>query len=237
VLGQVGNGAGQLAPGELAAFIWVRDSTPQNTYVLNLDPNGRWAPYFTQREVWMTPVPVSEFTRGYIAEKVWLTATVMRAASLDATGAALPADQAPLRLLAVATSGTALPTLAQRPLAVIVAQSLPRYAADQVFASGPEHVYLLPDAFALTGSSHALTTTGAPPTVTIAGSLAGAVVACRSQAVATLFVDGAPVPGGCSGALTPLPQLDTPGPHTVEARIASGSDPRPWCDVVVLTPA
>ncbi|MEO7002626.1 MAG: hypothetical protein ABI068_12495, partial [Ktedonobacterales bacterium] len=188
--------------------------------------------------------PISEFTRGYIAEKVWLTTKVMRAAGLDETGAALPANQPPLRLMVVASSGTALPTLTQRPLAILVAHPIPRYTADQVFVAGPEHVYLLPNTFALTtgnapnapAKSVIFTPGAATLRLSFMAPLTGsAVIACRSQAVATLFIDGQPVPGGCSGALLALPQLNAPGPHTLLARITHASDPRPWCDVVALT--
>lgn len=137
---QVGNGAGQLAAGELDAFTWVRTHTPTNALVINLDPNNRWAPYFTRRESYNTPVPVSEFTTGYIAEKQALVNTL-----LDAR-----AQMQHAQIVALASDGTALPTLTQRPAAVITDHPLMGFDSSLAFSSGPERVYLLPDTLALT---------------------------------------------------------------------------------------
>ena len=63
--GQIGSHAGQLYPGDLAAFQWVRKNTSPRTIVIALTPNDeKWAPYFTQREALYTPLPASEDTAG-----------------------------------------------------------------------------------------------------------------------------------------------------------------------------
>jgi hypothetical protein len=68
--GQMSAGAGQLPTGDLAAYNWVRDHTPAKTLVISLTGSADiWAPYFTRRESYYTPLPVSEDTAGYVSEK------------------------------------------------------------------------------------------------------------------------------------------------------------------------
>ena len=126
---------GHLEPGEAAAFTWIERHTPTNTIVVNLDPTSRWAPYFTQREVTQTPVPVSEFTTGYVAEKRHLADVLLSLLFHD-------------RLIAFATDGAASSALAARPVALLSATRLPSsWGAALRFHDGPELVYMLGDAF------------------------------------------------------------------------------------------
>lgn len=133
---------GHLAPGEAAAFTWLRTQTPANTLVMNLDPNGRWAPYFTQREVWHTPVPTSEFTLGYVNEKRNLGDIIMaNLASLQ--------QGSRTHIVAFAAVGSAHRALAGRPIAILTDHAIVGLERKLVFGAGPEQVYLLPSASAL----------------------------------------------------------------------------------------
>ncbi|HEV8194309.1 MAG TPA: hypothetical protein VGP82_22900, partial [Ktedonobacterales bacterium] len=126
MLAQFQPGAGTLNPGESAAFSWVRAHTPTSTLVVNLDQNSRWAPYFTRREVAYTPVPVSEFAIGYVAEKQYLVNRVQT----------LLVDSPTPRVVTMASAGSALPALQGRPVAIIADQTNIGVGATPVFSSG-----------------------------------------------------------------------------------------------------
>jgi|GEM_PF-1669731 hypothetical protein len=130
--------AGQLAPGEQEAFAWIQANTPKNALVINLNATPTWAPYFTQREVAFTPVPASEFTSGYVAEKQFIVRAL------------LAAQQAPgSQILAVANTPTALNALQGRPVVLLTPTPVNGLQMTPAYTSGPERVYLLPDGFAL----------------------------------------------------------------------------------------
>jgi Family of unknown function (DUF6541) len=145
----------ELAAGEGAALNWIKTSTPSNTLVFNLNHNPDWAPYFTQREVWVTSLPASEFSVGYVAEKRYLGAVLL---DLLAQG-----QQA--QVMASASAGTALSALVGRPVVLVTDHAVPGLNGSPLFTSGPERVYALPDGFAsLLAASHQAT-----PTFALAG--------------------------------------------------------------------
>jgi hypothetical protein len=255
MLAQFQPGEGTLLPGEAEAFAWVRAHTPQNTLVINLDQNARWAPYFTRREVAYTPVPVSEFTGGYVAEKQFL---VNRALNIHEGGVAP-------RVVAAANAGSAMPALEGRPVAVIADQTDLAPLGSPAFTAGTERVYLISDFFAPLRPSNAASVrwwsgSGAPPAgwqmpdaqqsgwvapppragmaylrLALPAVPRGAVVACRAEGAVTLYVDGRLVPGGCQGGgSVPLPQLEGPGAHVLAARARLGQNLGPWFDLFVL---
>lgn len=137
-------GSGHLGPGEAAAYSWIRTNTPVSTLVLNLDTNvtdQTWTPYFTQREVSTTPVPVSEFTDGYVSEKRFLSARLLDAITLPAGSP----------VAAFAGMGTALAALQDHPVAILSDHDIPGLAVVPAFVAQPERVYLLGDAFSRFG--------------------------------------------------------------------------------------
>jgi hypothetical protein len=260
--GQLSPGAGQLHAGNRAAFAWVRAHTAANTLVISLTPNDdKWAPYFTKREAYYTPLPASEDASGYVTEK------------RDIIGAELAAlNTTPrLRLVALGSAGSAWPALANRPVAVIVDHPMPALGAS-VFTSDGAFVYLIASLETLVPGS------GTPPTVSLswgmqatilrAGANAlvegagkwtpghsyivgprgarwlvmhlsrplapGAAVVCHAQDGAQLWVDGTYQPRACYGAITALPVLAATGPHTISVFIWRGADAMPWIDIVVL---
>lgn len=203
---------GHLAAGEAAAFAWVRMHTPSNTLVMNLDPNARWAPYFTQREVWQTPVPVSEFTGGYVAEKRHL-------------GEILLANLASLRpgsqthIVALAAVGAAQRALVGRPLAVLTDHAIPGLDGSPMFAAGPEQVYTLPDAGALLASATSAAATiqwwPQPTTPPLAGweEPGGATIGWAPDAP----------PASQGGGQTVFVRIALASPVSASARIACGA--------------
>jgi hypothetical protein len=249
---------GHLEPGEAAAFTWIERHTPTNTIVVNLDPTSRWAPYFTQREVTQTPVPVSEFTTGYVAEKRHLADVLLSLLFHD-------------KLIAFATDGAASSALAARPVALLSATRLPSsWGAALRFHDGPELVYMLGDAFGqlLNPTPSTLWWSGsqAPPTgwqtsVNGAGWVArppalptasnalylrlavpGAAspplrVSCAAQGGGQLFIDGKAVPDTCTGSWQTFPELATLGAHLLAFQAMPGRDLGPWFDVAVVTGA
>lgn len=255
ILSQFVPDQGHLDPGEAEAFAWIQRHTPTNTVVINLDPTNRWAPYFTQREVTQTPVPVSEFTTGYVAEKRYLAGVVNMLLHRD-------------RLVAFATAGTALRLLAWRPVALLSYVRLPSsWDAALRYQAGPEHVYMLGDAFGkmLAPTSATLWWGGQqpppagwqtsgddsgwvtqPPLPTTNGMLylrmavEGASpsplrVSCAAQIGAQLFIDGRAVPDICSGSWQTFPELVPPGTHVLAFKAAPGRTLGPWFDMAVIT--
>lgn len=259
MLAQFQPSEGVLSPGEEQAFAWVRAHTPANALVVNLDLNNRWAPYFTRREVAFTPVPVSEFTYGYVAEKQYLVNQVL----------ALMEDSASLRVVAAATAGSALPALQGRPVALITDQANSSGLGTQVFVSGHERVSLLPGFFerlqpATASSIQWWSGAGAPPAgwqtadaaqsgwsttppragtaymrLTLPEGLASTMaVACKAEGSVKLYVDGQQVSGGCSGGEgRVVPKLGLPGSHVVAAQAQLGQNLGPWFDLFVLANA
>lgn len=233
--------SGVVAPGELASFAWVRNHTPQDTLVVNLDADSQWAPYFTQREVYVSPIPVSEFVVGYVAQKQLIIGALLHAAR----------QTPPNRLMAwldAGNTGSAALALLNRPLAVITVYSLPgvasRYLAYRV---GIEQVYLLPNLFALTPY-------GSPPahfaqvqwnaahtafTLTLP-TLADAWVSCKAQvgATAAMTLDGHVISGLCNGLASNLPVLAVRGLHRFAGRLlhmTQRDGAHRWFDFLLFT--
>jgi hypothetical protein len=254
ILSQFVPDQGHLEPGEAAAFAWIERATPADTVVMNLDPTNRWTPYFTRREVTQTPVPTSEFTTGYVAEKRYLAGVLL---------ALLRGD----RLIAFAADGTALPALEARPVALLSDTPLPPvWDGSLRFQNGPERVYLLGNAFS---QSLAQTPTARwwggqkpppggwqvtedltgwvmqPPALPTASgelylrlSVPGATpsplrVSCDGQAGGHLFIDGKAVPDTCTGSWQTFPELARPGTHQLAFVAFPGRDLGPWFDVAV----
>lgn len=151
-------GAGQLAAGEAGEFAWIRAHTPADTVALNVDATAHWAPYFTGRESAITPIPTSEFAGGYAAEKQYLSSVLWTLLQRPPT----------TQVIASAGTGTALPALLGRPVAVLTTGSPAGVEGSLVFVSGDQRVFLLANGYghlrpaAQAGS--ALWWTGATPT-------------------------------------------------------------------------
>ncbi len=262
--GQVGASGGQPEPGEMNAYLWVRANTPANALVIALDTaDQRWAPYFTQREAYYTPLPTSEDGAGYPAQKRQL---------LDWALVALHA-QPRLRVLAVASAGPAWGSISQRPLVFITHTLSPELGAF-AYSSGLAHVYIAPSLMYLVGAatppgmrlwwrgqsagapaadwmssgvdpSSSGWAPGAPNSpgpvdaswlrIQLAAAAPhGMEILCSAQDGATLYVDGIPVPGGCDGKLTPLDQLSAEGPHVIAVAVTHRRRLNPWVDVEAL---
>lgn len=259
MLAQFQPGEGVLSPGDAQAFAWVQAHTPSNTLVVNLDQTGQWAPYFTRREVAFTPVPVSEFTYGYVAEKQYLIHEVL----------ALMEDSSALRVVAAATAGSALPALQGRPVALITDQVNRISLGRQVFVADKERVALLPGFFerlqpATASSVQWWSGSGEPPAgwqtadgeqsgwtttpphagkaymrlILPGGSSTTMAVACKAEGSVTLYVDGQQIAGGCpDGEGQAVPKLGLPGPHVLAAQAQLGQNLGPWFDLFVLARA
>lgn len=255
ILSQFVPDQGHLEPGESAAFAWIEHSTPTSTVVMNLDPTNRWAPYFTRREVTQTPIPTSEFTSGYVAEKRYLAGVLLSLIRGD-------------RLVAFAADGTALPALAARPVAMLSDSRLPpAWDGSLRFRAGPELVYMLGNAFgqmleqtptarwwngqrpppagwqtsedparwgvlppALPTASGdvylRLTVPGGPPLPLR--------VSCEAPSGGRLFIDGKAVSESCIGSWQTFPELATPGMHQLAFMAFPGRALGPWFDVAVV---
>lgn len=259
MLAQFAPGEGALLPGEAQAFAWVRAHTPQNALVINLDQNNRWAPYFTQREVAFTPVPISEFTVGYVAEKQYLVRQAL----------AMFQDGDTLHAVSAASASPTLDTLEGRPVVVIADQSSQTVTGAfgaPVYTAGDERVYLVPYFFASLNPAQGdavlwWSGSGDPgagwqqPNAPQSGWSATpprggtayvrlilpyvppqATVVCQAEGTVVLYVDGQQVPGGCgSGAAMHLPRLALPGGHVLAARAQLGAALGPWFDLFVLS--
>ena len=129
-------GAGQLAAGEAQEFTWVRAHTPADTVALNVDATAHWAPYFTGRESAITPIPTSELAGGYAAEKQYLSGVLWTLLQRPPTTWVIPAG-----------TGTALPALLGRPVAVLTTGSPAGLVGSPAFASGDQRVFLLPNGY------------------------------------------------------------------------------------------
>lgn len=262
--GQVGAAAGQLAPGEMSAYRWVRMNTPTNTLVVALDTqDNRWAPYLTQREAYYTPLPTSEDSAGYPAQKRQLLQWALLALR----------SQPRLSVLGAASAGPAWGNISQRPLVFISPASSPEFGA-HVYTSGRVNVYAAPSLTARLGAAHSLQmslwwrgrSAGAPPPDWMSSAIdpvvpgwtqeapnrpgptdaawlrvqvaaaapQGTKILCSAQDGATLYVDGAAVPGACDGTLTPLDQLSEKGPHVIAVAVWRRQHANPWVDVYVL---
>ncbi|HUY75346.1 MAG TPA: hypothetical protein VMV29_01145 [Ktedonobacterales bacterium] len=230
--------SGVVAPGELAAFAWVRDHTPQDTLIVNLDADAQWAPYFTRREAYLAPIPISEFVAGYITQKRLIVGALLHAAR----------QTPPNRIMALLDTGSALPALLNRPLAVITVYPLPGVAPGYLaYRVGVERVYVLPGLFALTPY-------GPPPaffaqaqwnatytafTLTLP-KLADAWMICQAQAGAavTLTLDGRAISSLCDGLAANLPALAAPGFHRFAGRLLHSvqrNSASRWFDLLLFT--
>ena len=250
ILSQFTPDQGRLEPGEAEAFAWIARNTPTNTIVVNLNPTNRWAPYFTQREVTQTPVPVSEFTTGYVAEKNYLARML------------LSLLQQNTRLVAFAADGTAVFALSDRPVALLTNSRLPSlWDAALRFRAGPELVYMLGDVFGelLKPTPSALwwndrqpppigwqTTSNLtgwraqPPTPhTTSNALYLRLIApgesptllrvsCAGQTGGQLFIDGKQVLDTCTGSWQTFPELAVRGNHALSFTATPGSALGPW---------
>lgn len=261
--GQVGGSAGQLAPGQMNAFLWTRTHTPANTLVVALDgSDAKWAPYFTRREVYVTPLPASEDAAGYPAEKRLLIQWTLQALE----------GQPRLAVTALVSADPVWSAISHRPLVVISDSALSTLGAP-VYTSGPAHVYAVPSLDALAWASRPVPvslwwrapTAGAPAAnwMSPAGVASrgwtigasnlpgpsdttwlrlrldaplpqGAAILCYAQDGAVLYVDGVEAPHACAGMLTPLPRLSAPGPHLIAVRVLRGQHAHPWMDVAAL---
>jgi hypothetical protein len=263
--GQLSAGAGQLPAGDLAAYSWVHAHTPTKTLVIAQTGSAAiWAPYFTRRECYYTPLPVSEDTTGYVNEK---------RAIIGAQLAALSATPR-LRMVALASEGTAWAALVSRPVAVITNRPIPALDVPAFIAHGAS-VYLIaslvnldpgngtlpPMTLTWSRSAQILRTERAslvtgygiwlPGQVDVAGpsgarwlvthivsALApGAAVMCHGEDGAQLWVDGVVQPHSCTGAITALPTLTEPGPHTISVAIWKSVHAAPWAAVMLLEQA
>ncbi|MGO8946954.1 MAG: hypothetical protein ACLQUY_04680 [Ktedonobacterales bacterium] len=251
---------GMLAPGELEAFTWIREHTPKNTLVINLDPNAPWAPYFTKREVAYTPIPTDEFTNGYVDEKQFLVSTLLGVVKDPG------AD-----VVAVAYTDTALRSLLGRPVVILTTEVMTSLVGPPASSSGPEQVYLLPDGFSRLQSAalplgYTITTQWwrdtrqAPPgqwsnqagvtlpwsesesgnapapgvrygRIVINGTLpAHSMMACKAEDGATIYLDGKVVPNGCTGTWVALPAISAHTRNVIAFQIVQGQDSQPWGD-------
>lgn len=230
---QIGGGAGQLAAGEREAFAWIKANTAPNTLVVNLDVNARWAPYFTQREVAFTPVPISEFTAGYVNEKQSLIHALLD--TLHSPGLQ--------RAVGFLGSGTALNALMGRPMVALSDQPNAGLPGSPLYTSGftaePERVYALPNGL----------TTLMPPSdgnavvrlargvtsgqITVPGGLAAPRVYCGAPGAITVRLDGSPITLKCNGVWQAVPALSAPGPHTLSASIPAKGGSLDWFHLVV----
>lgn len=261
--GQIGSYAGQLSPGDLAAFQWVRENTPPQTIVIALTPNDeKWAPYFTQREALYTPLPASEDATGYVAEKRDIIFS-----ELSALGA-----NPRLGMVTLASAGDAWFALEGRPVVVIVNRAMPELGKP-VFIAQTVRVYLthsletlapvsgpLPriSLFWRSSSSNNMSPTwmarntnlinwtrGASNDVgpdgarwlvmRLSGPLpADAGVVCDGEDGAQLWVDGVSETHACSGTITKIPEISAPGPHVIGVYVWKGAHADPWIDVMLL---
>jgi hypothetical protein len=133
---QFDSGASQLAAGEAQEFAWVRAHTPADTVALNVDATAHWASYFTGRESAITPIPTSEFAGGYAAEKRYLSSVLWTLL-----------QRPPTTQVIAAGTGTALPALLGRPVAVLTTRSPAGLVGSLAFASGDQRVFLLANGY------------------------------------------------------------------------------------------
>jgi hypothetical protein len=239
--------AGRLAPGEAQEFAWVRAHTPADTVALNVDATAHWAPYFTQRESAITPIPTSEFAGGYAAEKQYLSSVLWTLLQRPPT----------TQVIAAAGTGVALPALIERPIAVLTTGSPAGLVGSLVFASEDQRVFLLANGYdrlrPIVQAGSALWWTGVTPPEgwltahdetgwstdrdaatylsvaylrVITPLPPGAEISCRAQHGADLWLDGAPVPQICDGALHSL--AGATGSHTLALRIRWSPGQQPW---------
>ncbi|HLZ22800.1 MAG TPA: hypothetical protein VKQ30_11815, partial [Ktedonobacterales bacterium] len=257
---------GRLAPGEAAAFAWIRANTPASTLVINLNTNANWTPYFTQREVSYTPVPVSEFVDGYVNEKRFLSDRVLDAMTQPGSS----------RVIAFAGIGTAITSLASRPVAIVTDHTLLNLSVAPAFVADPQRVYLLGDAFTSLNINHPSTGTAAlawwsassspaddwttsipspdgwtsvPPLastaraamylrlVLLGSSASGLRIRCEAHGSVAIYEDGVQIPHGCVGGWKALPSFVTSGPHVLAFRVGFDSAADPWFAVMLMKPA
>ncbi len=201
-----------------------------------------------------TPIPTSEFTTGYVAEKRYLAGALLSLLHGD-------------RLIAFAADGTALPTLAPRPVALLTDTRLPP-AWDRAlrFHAGPEMVYMLGNIFgqALEQAPAARWWNGQQPPpagwqtsedsvgwatqppalppatgdvylrLTVPGGTPSPLrVSCEAPSGGRLFIDGKAVPEICVGSWQTFPELAAPGTHQLAFLASPGRDLGPWFDVAV----
>jgi hypothetical protein len=251
-------GAGRLAAGEAPEFAWVRAHTPADAVALNVDATAHWAPYFTGRESAITPIPTSEFSGGYAAEKQYLSGVLWMLLQRPPT----------TQIIASAGTGTALPALLGRPVAVLTTGSPAGLVGSLAFASGDQRVFLLANGYdrlrPAAESESILWWTGATPTppegwqTGRAGSgwsadpdgamhhsvaylrlmtplPAGAAISCRAQHGADLWLDGRLIPQICDGALHSLTSAS--GSQTLALRVRWSPRQQPWGYLFVISEA
>jgi hypothetical protein len=221
---------------------------------LNVDATAHWAPYFTGRESAITPIPTSEFSGGYAAEKQYLSSVLWTLLQRPPT----------TQVIATGT-GTALPALLGRPVAVLTTGSPAGLVGSLAFASGDQRVFLLANGYdrlrPLTEAGNVRWWTGAasaPPEgrqtaraetswsddpggaasrtvayLQLSAPLpAGAEVSCRAQHGADLWLDGRLIPHACESALRPL--ANSSGPHTLAMRVRWSPGQQPWAYLFVV---
>jgi hypothetical protein len=247
-------GAGQLAAGEAQQFAWVRAHTPANTVALNMDATAHWAPYFTGRESAITPIPTSEFSGGYAAEKQYLSSVFWSLLQRPPT----------TQIIASAGTGEALPALIGRPVAVLTTGSPAGLVGSLAFASDDQRVFLLANGYGrlrpATQAGSVRWWTGAAPAPPagwqtaraesgwsadsdgamrqsaaylrlMAPLPAGAEISCRAQHGADLWLNGRLIPQACDGALHPLASASES--HTLALRVRWSPGQQPWAYLFV----
>lgn len=230
---QIGGGAGQLAVGEREAFTWIKANTAPNALVVNLDVNARWAPYFTQREVAFTPVPISEFTAGYVNEKQSLIHALLD--TLQSSGSQ--------RVVGFLGEGTALNALMGRPMVALSDQPNAGLPGSPLYTSGftaePEQVYTLPDGLATLmppagGNAVTRLAHGAiSGQITLPSGLTAPRVYCSAPGAITVRLDGAPTTLKCGGEWQSVPALSAPGAHILSVTIPAKGGSLDWFHLVV----
>jgi hypothetical protein len=249
-------GAGRLAAGEAQEFAWVRTHTPTDTVALNVDATAHWAPYFTGHESAITPIPTSEFAGGYAAEKHYLSDVLWTLLQRAPT----------TQVVASAGTGTALPVLIGRPVAVLTTGSPAGLVGSLVFASGDQRVFLLPNGYGrlrpVAQAGSVLWWTGATPpegwqTARAESGWSADLAGLARQSVTYLRVM-TPLPAGAEiscraqhdvdlwldGRLIPQicdgslhPLTSASGSHTLALRVRWSPGQQPWAYLFVVAEA
>ena len=251
---------GMLAPGESEAFAWIRMHTPPSALVINLDPNAPWAPYFTKREVAYTPIPTDEFVLGYVSEKQFLVSTLLgiikypevQVLAVAYTDTALKSLlERPVVILTTQAMTNVLgpPAYTYGPEQVYLQPDGFSRLQSAAFPPGystvtqwwtdtnqvpPEN---WSDQIATTlhwrdtGSGNAPAPGVRYARIVFKGILPmHAMVACKAEDGAMVFVDGKALLRGCTGGWVALPTISTRTLHVIAFQIVQGRDQRPWGD-------
>ena len=251
---------GRLAPGESEAFAWIRMHTPPTALVINLDPYALWAPYFTKREVAYTPIPTDEFVLGYVSEKRFLVSTLLgiikdpgvQVLAVAHTDTALESLlERPVVILTTQAMTNVLgpPAYTSGPEQVYLQPDGFSRLQSAVFPLGystvtqwwtdtnqvPPENWSNQVATTLswrdTGSGNAPAPGVRYARIVVKGILPmHAMVACKGEDGAMVFVDGKALLPGCTGGWVALPAISTRTPHVIAFQIVQGQEQQPWGD-------